>query len=132
MPNSPDVPWHHFLRSQFIGRLPDRDRDATLALLVHAITQQDETHAELRGMMEYSFDSSLPVLFGFTGSLALDSREISIEEIHVNQPGQKHSGQFSENGRVLTLRSHSEKGKISKPFHLVHAETLGLLTGDGS
>ena len=132
MPNNPDVLWHHFVRSRFIGRLPDRDREATLVVAVHTITQKDEAHAELRGMMEYAFDSSLPVLFGFTGSLLLDTREISIQEIHVNQPGRNYSGQFSENGRVMTLRSLSEKGKTSKPFHLIQEDTLALLTGDGS
>src|SRR5258707_10075674 len=100
IPNGPNIPWHHFIVSRFVGRLPGRDRDAILAVVVHSISQQSETHAELRGVMEYSSGSSLPVVFEFVGSLLLDSREISMDEMHLNQPRRHYSGQLSENGRV--------------------------------
>ena len=132
IPNDPGVPWHHFIRSRFIGRLPDRGRDASLAVVVHTVTQQSETHAELRGMMEYTVDASLPVLFEFAGSLALDTREISLQEVHLHQPGRECTGHYSENGRVMTLRLISGGGNPSKTFSLIHEGTLALLSGDGS
>ena len=130
IPNNPEIPWHHFIRSRFVGRLPERDRDASLAIAVHTVTQQSETHADLRGVMEYAVGSSLPVVFEFVGSLLLDTREISVQEQHLNQPVRNYSGQFSENGRVMTLRLHPADGKPSKQFHLTHKDTLDMLSGD--
>jgi len=130
IPNEPNVAWHHFILSRFVGRLPGRDWDAILAVVVHTISQQSETHAELRGTTEYASGSSLPVVFEFAGSLLLDSREISIDELHLNQPRRNYSGQFSENGRVMALRSRIGGGETSKEFHLIHEATLARLTSE--
>jgi hypothetical protein len=127
--NEPNVAWHHFLRSRFIGRVPDRDRIASLAVVVHTIAQQSESDAVLRGIMERSWDASVPVVFEFTGLLHLDARELSIEELHPNRPGRNYAGQLSENGRVMTLRELLADGGSSKAFHLIHEGTLALLSG---
>lgn len=129
--NNPEIQWHHFLQSRFVGLLPDRGRDASLAIVVQAVAQQSENHADLRGVTEYAVGASLPVVMEFTGSLMLDTREISVQEQQLNQPGRIYSGQFSENGRVIAMRFHPPGGKASKVFHLIHEETLAMLTGDG-
>lgn len=129
--NNPGIPWHHFLQARFVGLLPDRGRDALFAIVVQAVAQQSEDHADLRGVTEYAVGSSLPVVVEFTGSLMLDTREISVQEQQLTQPGRNFSGQFSENGRVIAMRFHLVGGKPTKPFHLIHEETLAMLTGDG-
>ena len=128
MANEPNVAWHHFLRSRFAGRLPAREGGAGVAVVVQAIVQQSETHAELRGCLEYFSDPSLPVVFEFVASLHVETREISIHEPHPNQPERTYSGQLSENGRVMTLRAILAEGRTSKPFHLIHEETLAELS----
>jgi hypothetical protein len=127
--NPPEVAWHHFLQSRFVGRVPDRARVASLAVVIQTLSQQSETHADLRGLTEHSWDESLPVVFEFSGSLLLDTRELTLHELHPNQPGRHFSGHFSENGRVMTLRGLSGDGKLSKEFHLIQEQTLALLTG---
>lgn len=127
--NGPDVAWHHFLRSRFVGPPPGRDGAATIAITIHTVAQLSETDAELRGIVEYAWDASVPVVFEFTGSLLLDTREIAIEELHPNQPPRNYAGQLSPNGRVMTLRESLPSGGTSKAFHLIHEGTLALLSG---
>jgi hypothetical protein len=128
--NDPNVAWHHFLRSRFTGRPPGRDRTASVTVLIHTIAQQSESDAGLRGLIEYTWDASVPVVFEFTGSLLPDTRELSIEELHPGQPGRIYSGQLSENGRVMTLREQLPGGGTSKAFHLIDEGTLALLAAD--
>jgi len=120
IPNDPGVRWPHFLRARFTGPLSHTKRDASLAIVVQAIAQQSQEHADLRGLVEVSSRSSLPVVFEFAGVLNPETREISIRQ---TQPDKTYDGQISENGRVMTLR---EAGH-SKPIHLVHEETLAQL-----
>jgi hypothetical protein len=84
---------------------------------VQTIEQQSQEHAEIRGILEQSSGSSLPVVSEFVGVLNLESLEISIQQ---TQPEKIYSGQISENGRVITLWQTGQ----SKPIHLVHDETL--------
>ena len=125
--NEPDVVWHHFLRSRFIGQLPAREGGAGFAVVVQTIEQQSESHAELRGCVEYFSGPSLPVVFEFVGILQIETRELSIQEAQPNQP-RNYAGQFSENGRVLTLRSRDAEQRAGKPFQLIHEETLAALS----
>jgi hypothetical protein len=127
--NEPNVAWHHFLRSRFVGRLPARDGGAGFAVIVQAIEQQSAAHAELRGCVEYFSDPSLPVVFEFMGILQIETREFSIQKAQPNQP-RNYSGQFSENGRVLTLRARDAAHRDGNPFHLIHEETLAALSED--
>jgi len=103
-----------------VGPFAQAGRDASLAIVVQAVAQQNQGHAHLRGLVEISSRSSLPVVFEFAGLLNLQTREVSI---HQTQPDKIYDGQLSENGRVMTLR---EAGR-SKPMHLVHEETLAQL-----
>lgn len=118
IPNDPGVSWLHFLTGRFVGT--SARSGASLAIVVQAFGQQDLGNAGLRGLVEVSSRSSLPVVFEFTGALNLETREITI---HQTQPDKIYSGQISENGRVMTLR---ESGH-AKPIHLVHEETLAQL-----
>ncbi len=127
--NEPDVVWHHFLRARFVGQLPAREGGAGFAVVVQTIAQQSESHAELRGSVEYFSDPSLPVVFEFVGVLQIETRELSIQEAQPNQP-RNYAGQFSENGRVLTLRPRDAEQRAGKPFHLIHEETLAALCKD--
>ena len=120
IPNDPGASWTQFLRARFVGPLSQAGRDASLAIVVQTIVQQSQEHAHLRGLVEVSSRSSLPVVFEFAGLLNLQTREVSI---HQTQPDKIYDGQLSENGRVMTLR---EAGR-SKPMHLVHEETLAQL-----
>ena len=113
VPNAPEVRWLQFLRWRFLG--------ASLGLAIQAAEQQNPEHAELRGLLEHSNDGSLPVVSEFTGTLNIESREITV---HETRPERHYSGQFSENGRVLTLRRAGQP----KPIYLVHEETLVDLT----
>jgi hypothetical protein len=120
IPNDPGVSWTHFLTARFVGPLPQAGREVAMAIVSQAIMQQSQGHANLRGLVEVSSRSSLPVVFEFVGALNLETREITI---HQTQPDKIYGGQISENGRVMTLR---EAGH-SKPIHLVHEETLAQL-----
>jgi hypothetical protein len=120
IPNDPGASWTQFLRARFVGPLSPAGRDASLAIVVQTIVQQSQEHANLRGLVEVSSRSSLPVVFEFAGVLNLQTREVSIRQ---TQPDKTYDGQLSENGRVMTLR---EAGR-SKPMHLVHEETLAQL-----
>lgn len=120
IPNDPGVSWPHFLSARFVGPLPRSGRAATLAIVVQTIVQQSPEHASLRGLVEISSRSSLPVVFEFVGALNLETREISIRQA---QPEKIYGGRISENGRVMTL---CEAGH-SKPIPLVHEETLAQL-----
>jgi hypothetical protein len=117
IPIEPGVQWHHFLSSRFTegqsGNTP------SLAVIFQAIEQHSPVHATLRGLLELSVGSSLPVVTEFRGELNLEAREISIQA----QPGRQYSGQFSGNGRVLVLRENGQ----TKSSHLVHAATLSEL-----
>jgi hypothetical protein len=120
IPNDPGVSWSHFLTARFAGAFPQAGRGATLAIVVQTVVPPIQGHAGVCGLVEVSSRSSLPVVYGFTGVLNLETREISI---HQTQPDKIYTGQISENGRVMTLR---EAGG-SKPIHLVHEETLAQL-----
>ena len=120
IPNGPGVSWTQFLAARFAGPWPQGGRGAELAIVVQTIVRPIQEHAGLSGLVEVSSRSSLPVVFGFTGVLNLETREISI---HQTEPDKIYTGQLSENGRVMTLR---EAGH-SKPIHLVHEETLAQL-----
>jgi hypothetical protein len=120
IPNDPSVSWTGFLGGRFIGSLTSAGREASLAIVVQAFAHQGPEHAHLRGLVEVSSRSSLPVVFEFAAVLNLETREISIRQ---SQPGKTYEGQISENGRVMTLR---EPGR-PKPIHLVHEETLAQL-----
>ena len=120
IPNDPGVSWLHVLSARFVGPFLQAGKDASLAIVVQTITPQSLAHAHLRGIVEVSSRSSLPVVFEFAGVVNMETREISI---HQTQPDKIYGGQVSENGRVMTLR---ETGH-SKPMHLVHEETLERL-----
>jgi len=122
IPNDPGVSWLHFLTGRFVGSTARSAAGpgASLAIVVQAFAQQDLGNAGLRGLVEVSSRSSLPVVFEFTGALNLETREISIHQTH---PENTYSGQISENGRVMTLREAGHP----KPIHLVHEETLAQL-----
>ena len=142
--NEPHVVWHHFLRSRFAGRLPGRGRASELVVAVQTVVQQSEIQAELRGSLEYFLEKgALPVVFDFVGSVQLDSREVILREMHSNgravqmrapapqsqeqeQDGRIYAGQISENGRVMSLQAVAADGRTpkSKPFHLIHEDTL--------
>lgn len=121
--NAPNIAWHHFLQSRFLGRLPAREGGAELALVVQSIVQNSPTHAELRGCTEYG-PSISPVIYEFAASLDIEAREIELREPHPHQPERNYAGQFSENGRVLTMQVVLPGGKTSKPFYLIHESTL--------
>ena len=119
-PSQPRVSWHSFIKSRFIDTLHHGKGDQSLAVVVQSIQQQSQTVAEIRGLMELSLGSSLPVVSEFVGVLNLENREISIRQ---TQPERNYAGQVSENGRVIVLR---EAGQ-SRPIHLIHEETLTQL-----
>jgi hypothetical protein len=118
IPNNPGVAWHEFLSDRFIESSPFAGK--RLAIVVHTIQQQSYEHAELRGLLEISSGSSLPVVSGFAGSLNLESREILLQQVN---PDRHFTGQISENGRVITLREKEQ----SKPMHLIHEGTFAQL-----
>jgi len=122
IPNDPGMNWLQFLTGRFVGSTARSAAGpgASLAIVVQAFGQQDLGNAGLRGLVEVSLRSSLPVVFEFTGALNLETREITIRQI---QPDKIYSGQISENGRVMTLREAGHP----KPIHLVHEETLAQL-----
>jgi len=145
--NEPHIEWHHFLRSRFAGRMPGRGSGSELVVAVQTIVQQSEIQAELRGSMEYFPErGALPIVFDFVGSVQLDSREVILREMHSHgqavqlrapalqaqdqaQDGRIYAGQISENGRVMSLQAVAADGRTpkSKPFHLIHEETLAEL-----
>lgn len=120
IPNDPRVSWTAFLGGRFVGALPSAGRDASLAIVPQALAHQDLQFAQLRGLVEVSSRSSLPVVFQFAAILNLETREITIRQA---QPDKTYEGQLSENGRVMTLREPGQP----KPIHLVHEETLAQL-----
>src|SRR5689334_1568458 len=120
IPSEPVVPWHSFLKSRFVESLHSNGTSASLAIVVQTIQQQSQILADIRGLVELSSGSSLPVVSAFVGQLNLESRELSIHQAH---PQKAWNGQISENGRVMVLR---EAGQ-AKPIHLVHEETLAQL-----
>lgn len=144
--NEPHIEWHHFLRSRFAGGLPGRG-GAELVVAVQTVVQQSEIQAELRGSMEYFPErGALPVVFDFVGSVQLDNREVILREMHSHgqavqlrapalqaqeqaHDGRIYAGQISENGRVMTLQAVAADGRTaqSKPFHLIHEDTLAEL-----
>jgi hypothetical protein len=122
IPNEPNLMWHHFLRSRFVSQ-----QAPGLALVVLGVVQQSGSHAELAGLVEYGSGATLPVVVDFAGTLDLDTREFSIRESQPERDAKSYVGRFSENGRVIVLRSAVPDGRMSKPFHLVHDETLAEL-----
>lgn len=120
IPSEPGLNWHSFIKSRFVDPLHHGGGTPSLAVVVQTFAQQSQSLADIRGLMELSSGSSLPVVSEFVGLVNLESREISIRQI---QPEKNYAGQISENGRVIVL---SEVGQ-SKPIHLIHEETLAQL-----
>ncbi len=125
--NEPNVAWHHFLRSRFVGRSLVGDGETGFAVAIQAVAQQSEFEAELSGCVEYFSDPAFPVVFEFVGMLQIETREISIQETPLNRVPRNYAGQFSENGRVLKLRMLGAERSAGKAFHLIHEETLAAL-----
>lgn len=123
LPNDPPLTWLHFVRARFLGELRERGRAATVALTFHSAVQQGETLAEVRGVLEFSADGALPVIYECTGTLNLATRELSFEDTKA----WSYTGHFSGNGRVISLERRSADGARSKPFHLIEAATLAEL-----
>lgn len=130
MPNEGNVTWHHFVRSRFAGQVSRKGGGTFLAIDVQSVALVSYLDAELRGLLEYSTASALPVVFEFTGTLNLETRDVFIDSAHEGQPERRYAGSFSENGRVLTLRSCAPDEPPSKPLHLVHEGTAQELFGD--
>jgi hypothetical protein len=116
IPNEQGVIWTRFLDSRFVQPVAS----GSFAVLIQSIVQKSNVDADLKGLLEISSGSSLPVVFAFDGGLNLEAREISIHQLH---PEKRWDGQVSENGRVMLLR---EPGQ-TKPIHLVHESTLEQL-----
>jgi hypothetical protein len=103
--------------------LRERGRASTVGLTLQSAVQQSESTAEVRGILEFSADGALPVVYDCAGSLDLGSREVALEDAK----RAKYEGRFSENGRVISLTRRSAEGARSKPFHLIESGTLAEL-----
>ena len=130
MPNETNVTWHHFVSSRFIGQASRKAGGTSLAIDIQSVALVSYLDAELRGLLEYSTTSALPVVFEFTGTLNLETRDVFINNAHEGDPERSYAGSFSENGRVLTLRSLAPGEPPSKPLQLIHEGTLQELFGD--
>ena len=128
MTNEGNVTWHQFVRSRFIGQRSNRS-DTFLTVDIQGVSLQSSSHAVLQGLLEYSADSSLPVVFEFVGTLDLDSREVLIHSGQEDNPERSYEGRFSENGRVLELRMRTPGKSRSKPLHLINETTIRELFG---
>lgn len=100
----------------------ERGRVCTVGLTLQAAAQNSETTAEVRGILEFSADGALPVVYDCVGSLDLASRELTLDDTRST-----YEGAFSENGRVVSLTRRTADGARSKPFHLIEAATLAEL-----
>jgi hypothetical protein len=123
LPTEPPLTWLHFLRARFLGELRERGRASTVGLTLQSAAQQSETTAEVRGLLEFSADGALPVVYDCAGSLNLATRELALEDAKAAA----YEGRFSENGRVLSLTRRTADGARSKPFHLIESATLAEL-----
>jgi hypothetical protein len=123
MPNAPNVPWHSFLASRFVGSLDGRAGNASIAIEIQAVTHQSGLHAELRGLLEYGAGLSLPLVFEIVGTLDLETREVRIGDAQGSCSERSYSGYFSENGRVLTLRLRTPGKPSAKQLQLVEEAT---------
>lgn len=130
MINEGNVTWHQFVQARFVNRQSNRKGHTSLSIDVQTVSQESHSHAALRGLLEYSTDSSLPIVFEFIGALDLDTRDVRIDDGHGNNPERSYEGRLSENGRVLTLRSRMPGKTQAKPLHLVHEGTVQELFYD--
>ena len=127
MPNEGNTTWHYFIRSRFIGCENERAGGTSLAVDITNATLESPSHAAITGLLEYSTNSSLPVVFSFAGIVDLETREVRIDDSQSENPARSYTGSFSENGRRLTLRLHMPGKTPSKQLHLVHEATLAEL-----
>jgi hypothetical protein len=123
MKNSEGVSWLQFVQSRFTGRFGRED--AVLTIDVQALTQRSDCHAELRGVVEHSANTALPVATEFIATLEFANREVRINTGRASA----FFGQLSENGRVLTLFSDDKGFSPTKPLHLIHEGTSEELFG---
>jgi hypothetical protein len=123
LPTEPPLTWLHFIRARFLGELRDRGRASTVGLTLQSAVQQSETTAEVRGLLEFSADGALPVVYDCAGSLDLGSKELALQD----SKSAVYEGRFSENGRVISLTRRAADGARSKPFHLIESGTLAEL-----
>jgi hypothetical protein len=123
LPTEPPLTWLHFVRARFLGELRERDRASTVGLTLQSAVQQSETSAEVRGILEFSADGALPVVYDCAGSLNLATQELSLED----SKSASYEGRFSVNGRVISLTRRAADGARSKPFHLIESGTLAEL-----
>src|SRR5688500_8066012 len=96
MANDANVPWHHFVASRVLG--PPERGGRVLNLEVTAAAQASAAHAQFRGLLEYSTNSSLPVVLEFLGTIDLENREVRLEGAQNTDPAHSYVGSFSENG----------------------------------
>ncbi|MHA3774579.1 lysozyme inhibitor LprI family protein [Verrucomicrobiota bacterium sgz303538] len=129
MSNEGKATWHNFVRSRFVGQRSDRNGTTSVTIDIQSVSLESSSHAELQGLLEYSADSALPVVFEFIGTLDLETREVLIDN-HENNPERRYSGRFSENGRVLELRSREPGKAQAKQLHLIHEATISELFSD--
>ncbi len=124
MPNEGNITWHYFIRSRFIGELKKGRERTFLAIDIQTVSLESPLHVDLRGLLEYSTGSALPVVFEITGTVNLENRDVRIDDALSNAPEKSYAGSFSENGRVLSLRSLAPERAHAKPLLLVHEGTL--------
>lgn len=129
MSNEGNATWHSFVRSRFVGRRSDRSGTTSVTIDIQSASLESSSHAELQGLLEYSADTALPVVFEFIGTLDLETREVLIDN-HENSPERRYSGRFSENGRVLELTLQAPGKAQAKQLHLIHEPTIGELFSD--
>lgn len=115
--NQPTEQWYHFLVARFVGSLK---RAGWFAVLVRGAVQRGPAEAEISGILEQADQTSLPVVLDFVGSVNLETREVVISDSNEG----RYRGQFSANGRVMTLR----KDGTGQELRLVHEETLRYLS----
>ena len=123
LPTEPPLTWLNFVRARFLGEWRERGRTSTVGLTMQSAVQQSEHTAEVRGILEFSADGALPVVYDCAGSLDLGSRELAIEDSKATS----YEGRFSDNGRVISMTRRAADGARSKPFHLIESGTLAEL-----
>ncbi len=130
IPIDSDAPWHRFVRARFSGWLGNGRDSRRFAVEVHGAAQQSGAHADLSGLLEYGGGAALPVIYEFTGTLDLETREVRFGDAGAGAADRSYTGRFSENGRVLTLQSNGAGGQQGKPVHLIHEGTRRDLLGE--
>ena len=122
MPNAANVTWAHFVQARFVAE----DRKTAFAVEIQEVALQSPIHASVKGMLEHGSRGSLPVVLEFTGTLDLESRELTIRDLSHTQT---YAGRFSENGRVLTVESTTRGRGTARPMYLIHEGTRQELFG---